>query len=1165
MALSIQQQRVVDSREKNLLVSAAAGSGKTTVLVARVLKLIAEGANIDEFLICTFTRAASADMRKKLYNRLSELAQGGDERSREQLERLDSASISTLDSFCMNVLRRHFEAADVDPNFRTLDESEYAVMRDEALDTALEEAYGAHTLPPELTDLRSPGDVKALTAALHDFLCKLPDPESWFDACRALYDSDGHVWFDVLLQEAHRHLQRARGFAEAALRICRSPGGPMHLECTFLSDLELIGRLEGLDYTELSRTPSAKLFVTATRAKKDDIFDAEKAETAKSIRKDRIKKEVGKALTAVSLDPELSMRDVREDLPALEALYRLACRTDELLCAAEKEACALSFADVERLTLRVLKDDAVSALLREKYRYVFVDEYQDTSDIQEAIISRVCRENNRFMVGDVKQSIYRFRSAEPDLFRRAAETYAAGGDNELIALSESYRSRVCVIDFVNLVFGRVMHGGSTEIVYDDDAALHPGAGKTFEGEDRPVELHLIDVPSDPANEDDEDGSDGAEGHSPSDREDDEENPLEELENAEMQAAVIADRIIEMMAEDKKLCYRDICIITRTRKNVLEPMAQILSSRGVPAYADGSENYYEAIEVMCVMSVLRLLVNRRSDIDVLTVLRSPMFGMTTPELAQMRIHTPVGSFWQAVENSRDVLPAADRFLKCMESWRALSRYTAINLLIRRILADTDFYMFMGSLPGGTHRQGNLDMLCRAALKYENGRNGTLPGFLRWADQMKAAGSGDAAHELSENDDVVRIMTAHASKGLEFKVVFAAVLDRKLGSSHKTAPKPQRLECSKTLGLGLYHLDSTLGTLRNTPTCAAISAFAGVQDRAEELRVFYVTLTRAEERLLLVGKVKDMQKRLLSWHTGHIYPDIYDSWLDIVCSSAIGCPGAEVLEPAAEPGRPVVVTGVHSAPTAEAPRQEDRARRAESALNTLLEAPGEDPDIFDALSWHYPDQKAASAPAKLSVTGIAREFTGGDALPAPLDAPDFISGRDPRLYTRRGTAIHACLQKMDFSAFEGMDRTAARAEAARQINAIAEKGLLSREELDTVSPAPLADFMLSDLACRVRAAQNVRREWSFSLLLPVSEIAPEARSEEEVMVQGCIDLCFIENGAWVLADYKTERYDETLPERYAPQIKLYARALKELTGIPVRESLIYLIREGRSIPI
>ena len=1164
MQFSPEQLRVIKSRGKNLLVSAAAGSGKTTVLVERVLGLIEEGVNIDEILIVTFTRAASADMRRKLEEKLRARAESGDRqtcaRFNEQCERLEFASISTLHSFCTRLIRRFFEKADVDPDFRILDDTENALLMRDALDDVMEEAFGA---PDEglkiLCTLRRPGEVCALVEAMYGFVSAQPFPDEWYERTLTLFETDGGTWFDILLSAARAKLEGARLWCSQALEIAKSADGPANYVPALEQDLDRLESTDALSYDDLRAFAAAYKNTEPPRAKKGGGGDPEKREEIKKLR-EKVSKTLKDVIykSLLSLDRQETLEDVRADAPAVKTLYRLARELENRLTEVKRERAALTFDDLEHLSIKLLEDEEVRTRVHGEYKYVFVDEYQDTSDIQEAIVSAVAGDDNRFMVGDIKQSIYRFRDAEPQLFLEKYAAYRQGGNNELIVLGTNYRSRAGVIDFVNLLFERVMNGGASEIVYDEDAKLH--MGRKADGADAPTELIIIDRAGTAGEDMQGDVFEEA-------REDDagtSDEDAEELENSEREAVVIARRIRELMDDDKTLALRDICVITRTGRNVLQPMAAMLASQGIPAYAEGSESYYEAYEVAVVISALKLLVSRANEIELLAVLRSPMFGVSTQELAEIRVMSEGVSWWEAVENVRDKYPQLERFLTLRNKWKLMAGSIALNRLIRLIYDDTGFYTFAGALPDGKHRMGNLDVLCQTALNFEHARGSSLSEFLEYTEEMKTRGDGSAAHELGENDDVVRLMTAHKSKGLEFRVVFAAMLGRSFSSKPPNDTAETRFFADKHLGAAVMHMDERLCSTRETAVMRAIRVNDSVRELAEDLRVLYVTLTRAQDRLILIGSVKDFSKAAVDWAASRDRPNLYKSALDVAAAAALGCPGSECLGCAAEEGKPAVLTRIINAAdiSAETQKQENSVV---GRMDELLASDVYDPETERVINWKYPYKAMPYAPLKLAVTGLGRDFTGGNIVPEVKEAPDFISGRDPKKYTARGTAIHASLRYLDYEPFRRMSAyTEMTVEAARQLDLMAAKRLIDEEERRLVSPALIADFIMSPVAKRALAADVCRREWSFSLRMPISRVCPEY-TEGSILVQGTIDLCFIENGEWILADYKTERSadEQELIKRYKPQLDIYAEALSELTGRPVRQAVICLVSQKKEI--
>lgn len=1142
---SPEQKRVIDSRGKNLLVSAAAGSGKTTVLVERVLNLLKEGTDIESILIVTFTRAASADMKNKLFERLSKEAENGDEKMAEQLEKLDMAQISTLHSFCSAAVKMSFEAAGVDPNFRVMEESEEALLAEDALTQALEELLG-EDLPgtDALMLMRGPETVRQMARELKEFLDTRSEPDKWLEEALEMFGGPGKEWQDALVAACQKRLDDALDLLYTAGDVCRETDGPGHYLSCIEKDIDALMEARGISSYEKLRVWAEEFrSARAVGGARGAEIDPDKLERVKSLR-DSAKKLLGEIKELTDIPLEVALNDIRSDREAFSALAELCRRFRCKLWKMKQDKAAVSFNDLEHLTLKILDDPDTLTALKQRYSYIFIDEYQDTSDIQEAIACRLASGTNRFMLGDIKQSIYRFRYAEPELFGTAYETYKQGGDNELVVLSRNYRSSKPVIDLVNLIFRRVMRGGDSEIRYDDDAMLHPGpdADKFTV----PCELMILDrSAAEDAQEDDRE-TDG-----------EEKQQEDELKSSQLEARLIGRRIKELMDEDKTLRYRDFCVICRTRKDVLAPMAETLSEMGIPAYADGTENSFEAIEVSVTLNVLKVLVNRYNEVALLSVARSPMFYVTNSALAQARIRCPQGLIWDAFAGVRQEFPEIDRLLTMMENWRAMAPGLGVRALIRRILEDTGFYVFCGALEGGRRRQMNLDLLCKRAEDYENDGGCSIAGFTRLME-LAGASDGDGAHELGENDDVVRLMTAHKSKGLEFKVVFAAQLARKYSAGIRDGS----MFLDKKLGAGFIHMDERLGTARPTLATRAVRTGSRLKDRAEELRVLYVTLTRAQQRLILVGSVKDLEKSLISWKMAAARPDMYSSSLDIAASAAIGCPGAEALGGETDESLPRVNVNVFSEKDALNAVSAD----AKQLVDLLDTADGAAPrqDILERLMWEYPASEQSALPVKLSVTGLERETVGGSELPRLKTVPRFLSGEGEEIYTQRGTANHRALRLFDLDALKGCSgEKDMLSEVTRQLDSMLERQLISPEERGLCSERDLARFWLSDTGRRALASPEVKREWSFVIRLKLSD-ALGSGIEDTVLVQGTLDMCFEEDDKWVLVDYKTDRSgDESeILARYGTQLDIYRRALNRLTGREVKNTYICLIsRNGR----
>jgi ATP-dependent helicase/nuclease subunit A len=1114
------QRDAIFSRGQDLLLSAAAGSGKTTVLVERVLTLIGEGADIDQFLIVTFSRAAAADMRRKLTEELTDRAEG-EARFAAQLEKAEHAAISTIHSFCADLLREHFESAGVDPQFRVLDAGELAQLEAQALSDAMEQAYaqGGSKLDA-LCFGRTAKHVGQLALDMHAFSLENPDPEAWLNAaCHQLPLSDGALWLDELARAARRSLSDARAMTAYASALCDDPEGPSAYKPMLDEDLTALdAMIAAPDYASLEARVLAYAPPALKAIRKPKDGASQRWESLKA-QAQALRKGVKKLLDDVKkllLPMERGLSDVRLLAPALGALGDIASLLGENLAQLKDERSALSYSDLEHKALHALKDERVAASLRARYRYVFVDEYQDVSGVQEAILRAVSPDDRLFMVGDVKQSIYRFRQADPSLFLEKYRLFGQGRGGKLVSLKQNFRSRPAILQLVNRVFEKIMTGADAEIDYDDAARLRPGAA--FEGDDPPVEVHILEKP-------DEDALPSGEA---------------ELSNAEREGAVIAARIADLVGSPcydarakrvRPLEYRDFVVLVRTRAPI-PAIERMLTRAGIPAYADIAGGYFDALEVELALCLIGAVDNRRRDLELISALRSPAGGLDTKDLAAIRRCHPSGSFRDAMLHKMQSTDALGETLRGFEAkldrWRELSRVLPLGRLVDLILRESGYYVYAGGMPGGAGRQANLDLLCDYAEKYESAQGGSLSGFLNYVRKVRVSGDDmGTAHTLGEDDQVVRLMTVHKSKGLEFPVVLAAQMGRKFGA----APGRGELATHRALGAGLRLTDPALGSRRETLPRAAIEARLSLEDYNEEMRVLYVMLTRAIDRMILIGRVNaraDAQTRFALCAQAGLRPA---SFLEAVAPAAQSMgDGCRILWTAAaadEPGPPPRA--------AEPPALQDAALR-------------------DAILWQYPHKERVMLPLKLTVSALAREVTGPRALPPMGKRPMFMSDDDPRAL-EYGTLTHNALMGMDLGKLRGLSRRARQAEVARQLAALRASGRLYGD----VEPGLIARFFERPTGQRLLAAQRVEREWPF--------ILRHDENDERLLVQGVIDCCFIEDGQWILLDYKTDRTRDldALRDRYRPQIDWYARALHQITGIPVRQRLICLLRAGVELAV
>lgn len=1132
MRYTEEQQRAIDARGTDLLLSAAAGSGKTAVLVQRVLSLIEEGADVRRMLVVTFTRAAAAEMRERLAARLSEAAAQGDARLREQMLCLERASITTLHGFCAEFLRANFEAAGVDPAFRILDDAEDARLLDEAADEAIDALYeeGGEALS-RLDTGRGPQKVRELALSLYAFLGERPDPEAWLERALDRAQAPVEAWLDELVRAARRTVAAALAATRAAHD---HPGCPPHYAAALEKDMEALEALRALDGAE-ALSQAMRAFKQARPSGRNRDVAPEDLEAVKALRKS-----AGDGVKNCRLC-KLSIEQAREDALALYDLFPVladaARRIGEAHARRKEERGGLSYADLERRALRALAREDVRASVRSQYDYVFVDEYQDVSDVQEALITGVSGSGGLFTVGDVKQSIYRFRLAEPRLFLSRYERYRRGEGGQLLPLTRNFRSTRAVIDFVNAVFSRTMTGGDSEIVYDDLARLNVGLEGT-DGAPLP-EIHILDEAVEEGEEPDE--------------------ALEEIGRAGREAMWIAGRIRQLMAEEPGLRWRDIAILTRAKSSAAAAMLPVLLAEGIPAYAEGLSGYFDTLEVAFALSLLRLVDNELQDVELIGALRSCMAHLSLEELSAIRLSHPDLSFADAARaraGEEDALGEKLRaFFAVLDSWRLRALTLPLGELVRAVCEESGLYAYVGALPGGAQRQADLDALVTRAENFDATVSGSLTRFLAYAEHMRARGDGDSAHLLGEGDDVVRLMTIHKSKGLEFPVVFGALMAR----SFRGAAGGEAFRAHRDLGLGVHFVDERLRTRREPLSYIAIGERERREDAAEELRLLYVLLTRAKRRLILVGSLRRAASRLPLLASMGAYPSAATSHLQLVLGA---------LEEARRAGEaPVAQIAVHALD--ELPAPEAAQPRAE-ALNRLDEALAQAGEADAAMAWVYPHLLDSERPVKLTASGLLREAEGPRELPAMAERPQFMQ-ETGLTGAERGSAYHRALQMLEIAPLRGLDGASLEKAVRAQLDALRQINRLGEAERAAVRPERLARFFAGETGKRLLQSDTVRREWPFNVRMKVEEALGDSAHARygggEVLVQGTVDCCFLEAGEWVLLDYKTDitRDREALVRHYEKQLAIYALALERITGLPVRERRLCLLASGEEITL
>lgn len=1146
MEWTAEQQRAIGT-PGSLLVSAAAGSGKTAVLTERIASLVAQGCPLSRFLVVTFTRAAAAEMKKRIAARLGQLAQeaetdGEAARLFSAAAGVGQAGISTIDAFCAHVLRRHFHAAGLDPAFRAADEAQAEVLRQEVWDDLLEDSYAEGSLQDLAAVFGSEEALLDSAARLYDFLCAQPDMEGWLQKAAAAYDTDeaalaSSPQMEAFLGAAQRGIG-ARIDALAALRediAAEFPNAARTLD-------EELAQLRALllphTYPSFSAQLQSLSFGRLTWPRGTD--SGVKAPVVAA--RDAAKKEASKLASAFSLPLSEQAARLRALKPRMERLRDLMLAFHSRYAARKQDDGLVDYADMEHMALSLLQKPVIAAEYRNRFLYVFVDEYQDINPVQECILKALSRPDNLFLVGDVKQSIYGFRMAEPGLFLEKYDCFGKGQGGERIDLNANFRSSVGVIDAVNGLFSQVMRAGAGGIAYGDSAALRQGRPDLL-GE---AELHILRQQA-LLDQEEEDAAG--------------EDALELLQAAEAEARFAARRIRELVGREgpgpdaPKLRYRDMVILHSAPKRIAELWVQTLAREGVPAYAELTGGYFEAVEVQVLLNLLRLIDNRRQDIPLLSALRSPIGDMTTEDLIELRAgrqaESCLDSLLAAAAYDTPLGKKAGDFLARLSGWQEKAGLLGLPQLIGLLAEETGYGRFVRALPGGAARKGNLDALIESAEAWSRNGHG-LAGFLRFMDRVRDTGRMGAAQVGGA--DVVRVLSIHKSKGLEFPVVFLAGLNKQFNQADKQAV----LVMDPVLGLGLRPV--VRSARQSSLFHGAIAGRAWERAVAEQMRVLYVAMTRAKERLILLCALPRpeaaLQKALSPLSPARSLQAL--SFGDWVLPAVLAGPEGNALRsclnlPPAPAGRGT--TGIRCLFHEGVRPGEGEAALTIEAYRAFAQAAkgAQSPDLAARLGWAYPYKEDTTLPSKMSVSAL---IGNPPALPG---APAFLRGGRPLTAAERGTAAHILMERIPL-----LPHTAASVHAA--LSDLEKRGLLCAAQREAVYAPAIAAFFQSGVGKRLCASPRVERELAFNCRIPARDLGL-GESEETVLLQGVIDCCFLEDGAWVLLDYKTDYMNEEdagmAALRHAPQLGLYQRALLEVTGLPVKERYIALLRSGACI--
>ena len=1193
------QSEAINSRDSNLLVSAAAGSGKTAVLVERIIKLIVEDKiDIDKLLIVTFTNAAAGEMRERVLQAIVdeiEKEDSDDKNLRKQMTLLNKASITTLHSFCINIIRKNFHVIGIDPTFRIADSTESKILIQESLEEILEQEYERAeddfiTLIESFSENKSDKKIETLILDIYYFIQSQPYPYEWLKTSVEMFNIDReridqNIWIKTVKEEIKLKLEGATSIIEEAIEISKQEYGPEPYLDALMSDLENIEQLNSkIDkYVEGKLSVSdlivkhSKLSTISKKMKEEGIIDEGLQSIVKNLREEY--KKIIKSLFESGLlerNMESYIKDALEFYPVMNCLYEVVKLFGERYSEKKLEKGILDFNDLEHFALTALESADVREELQSSYEYIFIDEYQDSNIVQETIISKVKKDNNLFLVGDVKQSIYRFRLADPSLFIEKYNNYSKDIDskNRRIDLSKNFRSRKEVLDGVNFIFEHIMSKELGEVDYTEDAHLYVGAEYEDLG-DSSIEVNIIEKSNESVESfiDDEIDTDN-----------DIDFALEEMTDAEVEATLVADRITKLIGqktydakrkEFRKITYSDIVILFRAVKNWASVFEEVFARENIPVYVDDSSGYFDVLEVKIFLNLLNIIDNKRQDLPLLSIMRSPIGGFSTEDLIRIRINykDKFSSYYEALENymidfDDELSIRLKTFVERLDHWNEESLYLKLDEFMWKLMIDTGYYYYVGAMTGGMQRQANLRILVDRANQFENASINGLFNFIRFADKLQnARGDMGTAKVLGENEDVVRVMTIHKSKGLEFPIVICGGLGKQFNLQDLRGD----MLLHKDLGLGPKYVDIYNRTSRDTLSKIAIKSKKKKENLSEEMRVLYVALTRAKDKLILVGSVRDIPKRAEKWSKS---PSVYNlltssSYMDWICTSLFEHEDGEPL-------RELIGIENHKVDSNEKSKWKvNLIDRIDIFEGKILEDQYKSgfkerlenfkrskytsfkPEIDRRFEWSYPYEDSINIPSKISVSNIKKAQTYeienvNYNIPSLVKMPRFLEGEKAFTSAEKGTIIHFVMQHLDFK--NNLDIES----IGLQIEKMIFRELLTDEEAEVVDREKILSFFSSDIGKRMLKADYVFREIPFVYRKKASKVIEGLDSNAYIYIQGIVDSYFEEDGDIVLVDYKTDYVEsdvEVLVARYRDQLSVYKEAIEKITDKKVKESFIY----------
>ncbi|HBE8986836.1 TPA: helicase-exonuclease AddAB subunit AddA [Clostridioides difficile] len=1258
-----EQLEVIESRECNLLVAAAAGSGKTAVLVERIIQMITSRENpidIDKLLVVTFTNAAASEMRERIGDAIGKALDENPENKhlQNQLVLLNKSSITTIHSFCLDVIKSNFHRINLDPNFRIGDQTECAILKQEAIEEVFEDLYeerdeGFLNLVESYAERGGDKEVQDIILGIYSFAMASPEPKKWLiDSAERFnidenFDFSQSIWTRAILDTVKIEINGLCLNMERALKEVESIE---ELE-TFAEKLSVeykkiadISQACNKSWDEAYKKMASMSFENYVKGVKRISKDApsyikESKEKAKTIR-DKTKKSLESIVSATfNKDNDSIREEIKYLYNIVKPISSVVLRFEEEYSNKKREKGIIDFNDIEHFALNILTDvdekgnivpSDIAVGYRNKFYEIFIDEYQDSNLVQEVLLKAVANTEtpNRFMVGDVKQSIYRFRQAKPELFLQKYNNYndKKGSSHRKIMLYKNFRSREEVVDAVNYIFENIMNENIGEIEYTEKERLNLGANFNVDTDEKSIiggatEIHLIQkdnkLDDDIINDKD-------------DRINNKENEIEEeekLDNIQLEARMVGNIIKDLMKvnEDGKIQkvydkgidgyrpveFRDIVILLRATSAWAPVFADELMNMDIPTYADVGVGYFDTIEIKTILSLLQIIDNPMQDIPLISVLKSPIFGFTPEDLIDIRVQSKDKIFYEVLkstaeydgftdsqnENESEFIPSEEcinkskDFLIKLKEFKEKSMYMSTDEFIWYLYTRTGYYAYVGALPGGSQRQANLKVLFERAKQFEETSLKGIFNFVNFIEKLKKSSSDmGSAKTLGENANVVRIMSIHKSKGLEFPVVICSAM----GKNFNTQDFKKSILYHHNLGYGPQFVDYERRISFPSIAKEALKSKINIENLSEEMRVLYVAFTRAKEKLIITGSTRNIQDSIKRWSNGIESLDTISQYeilkgknfLDWIMPCVLRHRDlSNLLE---EVGLDAVFNVEHNSKwygklwnkndiLVEKKSDEEKESIEEILEKIDVDNPDSDyySEIEEKLNYIYPYEFSTRKPATISVTEIKKIQNNYEEelintifeQKVILKKPLFIQNEEEREKisgTERGTIVHLVMEVLDLKNVSSVN------DIKSQIRGFVSKGIITEKQASIVNPYKIYKFFASNIGKRMLNAEIINREKSIYAQVNMKDIYiyeklinnddKKLYDNESVMLRGIVDAYFEEDNQIVLVDYKTDFVNEEninqIIEKYKKQLDLYADIIETLTGKSVKEKCIYL---------